>query len=136
MNSEFLKQNIKLQIILVYIHAQKSLIHNNHYLYHTTKHIPCASCNCFMSKYFGRSSPAIISFCDVIRRSGELVWIGTKATCGTSSVVFSSEHGETHSVRKKRKSGRKNHKILLMWNRIEDSVFGCGLRDLYFFYNF
>lgn len=66
-----------------------------------------------MSKYFGRSSPAIISFCDVIRRSGELVWIGTKATCGTSSVVFSSEHGEIHSVKKrKKKNVVKNGKCI------------------------
>lgn len=34
-----------------------------------------------MSKYFGRSSPAIISFC-VNRRSGDVAWIDNSAMCG------------------------------------------------------
>lgn len=36
---------------------------------------------CLMSKYFGRSSPAIISFC-VNRRSGDVAWIDNSAICG------------------------------------------------------
>lgn len=36
---------------------------------------------CLMSKYFGRSSPAIISFW-VKRRSGDVAWIDKSAMCG------------------------------------------------------
>lgn len=55
---------------------------------------------CFMDKYFGLSSPAIISFW-VIRRSGDAVCIGTKATRGASIGEVSSEHGDSHSITKK-----------------------------------
>lgn len=50
-----------------------------------------------MDKYFGLSSPAIISFW-VIRRSGDVVVIGTKATRGASIGEVSSEHGDSHST--------------------------------------
>lgn len=36
---------------------------------------------CLMSKYLGRSSPAIISFC-VKRRSGDVACIDNNAICG------------------------------------------------------
>lgn len=64
-----------------------------------------------MDKYFGLSSPAIISFW-VIRRSGDVVFIGTNATRGASIGDVSSEHGDSHS-RIKQKEKKKNYLDIL-----------------------
>lgn len=64
------------------------------------------SCSCLISKYLGRSSPAMISFWVTIRRSGELVCIGTRATCGMLSGV--SSVGVAHSVENRQKMKEKH----------------------------
>lgn len=59
-----------------------------------------ASWCCLINKYFGRSSPAIISFC-VNRRSGDVAWIDKRATWGTTGMV-SSELAEIQSKNRNR----------------------------------
>lgn len=64
-----------------------------------------ASWCCLTSKYFGRSSPAIISFC-VNRRSGDVAWIDSNATWGKTGIV-SSTVVETKSIETKIRKKKK-----------------------------
>lgn len=56
----------------------------------------CSGCWLLMNRYLGRSSPAMISFWAMMRRSGELIGIGASATSGTlANLGSSSEQGDS-----------------------------------------